>query len=222
MGKYYNGINGPFTGKVGRAVGSTWKGIPVLRAAPMKRTKPFSEAELRQQAKFRIMTRLLKMATPLLDLTFRQAAVQMSGFNKAFSYNVKNAITGEYPDLKIDFPMLLMGRGDLPNAGSPLVGCLPAGKLEFSWTDNSGKGKALSTDKAFVAVYIEDGQKWEYDLNLALRSDGACSIDLSEHSGKSVQTYLGFISTDDKDVTDTVYTGAVILPEKNIVLLSNS
>ena len=116
MGKFYNGVNGPFTGKVGTAVGTQWKGIPVLRSRPQKRKKPFSEAELRQQAKFKLMSRFLKMATPMLDITFRQAAVQMSGFNKAFSYNVKNAITGEYPDLKIDFPMVRVGQGDLPNA----------------------------------------------------------------------------------------------------------
>ena len=211
MGKFYNGINGPFTGRVGTAVGTRWKGIPVLRSRPQKRTGGFSEAELRQQAKFRIMSKFLKTATPFLELTFRQAPVQMSGFNKAFSYNVKNAITGEYPDLKIDFPMVMVGRGDLPNVVSPLVRALPESKLEFSWTDNSGRGKAQGTDKAFIAAYREEKKEWEYWANIGLRSDTACTLNLPTLSGKSFHTYLGFLSADEREVTDSIYTGPVTL-----------
>ena len=209
MGKFYNGINGPFTGRVGTAVGTRWKGIPVLRSRPQKRTGGFSEAELRQQAKFRIMSKFLKTATPFLELTFRQAAVQMSGFNKAFSYNVKNAITGEYPDLKIDFPMVMVGRGDLPNVVSPLVRALPESKLEFSWTDNSGTGKALATDKVVVAAFCEVLDHWIYDYSGSGRSTGTYVLDVSAFSGKAVQTWLGFISANGKFVANTLFTGAV-------------
>ena len=101
------------------------------------------------------------------------------------------------------------GRGDLPNVASAGVVSPSAGKLEFSWTDNSGKGNALATDKAFVAAYCEELKDWEYRLDLAARSAGTCTLDITPFSGKDVQTYFGFVSANGKDVTDTIFTGLV-------------
>jgi len=209
MGKMRNGINGPFTGKVGPAVGTTWMGKPVLRSMPSSRTKPFSPKELQQQAKFSMMSGFLQPVISLLNVTFKAVAVGMTGFNKGFSYNVKNAISGIHPELRIDYNMVLLGRGELPNVVSPEVVSPSIGKLEFRWTDNSGKGKALATDKAFAAAYCEELKDWEYRLDLAARSDGICVLDLTQFSGKAVQTYIGFISANGKEVTDTVFTGLV-------------
>src|SRR5436305_7955438 len=161
MAKLSQGINGPFSGKVGAVVGYTWKGIPVMRGRPSPRTKPFTPKELNQQAKFRIMNRFLRPANDLINATFAHLAVQMSPFNKAFSYNIKNAITGVAPNLEIDFKMALISRGDLPNAESSSVKSPSPGLLQFTWTNNSGKGNAKATDKAFVAVYSEDMNHWE-------------------------------------------------------------
>ncbi|MFI5192983.1 MAG: DUF6266 family protein [Chitinophagales bacterium] len=212
MGKLLNGINGPFSGKVGTAVGVMWKGLPVIRARPHRRTSGFSPLELQQQAKFSLMSGFLGPLIPLLNQTFRPEAAHLTGYNKAFSYNVKNAITGVHPELAIDYPVVLLGRGDLPNALSPSAASLVAGRLDFSWTDNSGKGRALATDQAFAAAYNEELKQWEYSLNLATRSAGTCTMDIKWISGNPLQTYLGFISADGKEITDTVYIGLVSLP----------
>jgi hypothetical protein len=144
----------------------------------------------------------------LLNVTFKHLAVRMTGFNKAFSYNVKNAITGIHPELKIDYSMVLLSRGDLPNVGSPAV-MVSEGKLMFTWTDNSGKGQAHGSDKAFVAAYCEDLNNWKAMMDVALRSDGSCGFDLNDFAGKTVHTYIGFISEDGKNVADSLYTGLV-------------
>ena len=60
-----------------------------------------------------------------------------------------------------------------------------------------------------MAVYYEGLNHWIYALDLALRSAGTCSLDTTAFIGKPVQTYLGFISADEKDVSDSVYTGVV-------------
>ncbi|MEJ0081356.1 MAG: DUF6266 family protein [Puia sp.] len=116
MAKFSQGINGPFYGKVGAVVGYTWKGIPVMRGLPKSRTKPFTPKELNQQAKFRLMNGFLTPLNDLFNVTFAHLAVQMSAYNKAFSYNIKNATTGFGPDLAIDYNMVLISRGDLPRA----------------------------------------------------------------------------------------------------------
>lgn len=210
MGKLLKGINGPFSGKVGTAVGYMWKGIPVIRSKPKRRLKPFTPKELHQQAKFALMNKFLIGVKELLNITFAGVAVQMTGFNKAFSYNVKNAITGFQPDLAIDYSMVLLSRGDLPNIESVFVASISPGKLEFTWTDNSGKGKALATDKAFAAIYNEELFHWKYQMDLATRGAGKCKLNVQDALiGKPLHTYIGFISEDEKDVTDSIYTGLV-------------
>ncbi len=131
--------------------------------------------------------------------------------NKAFSYNVKNAIGGVYPEFKIDYPMVLVNRGDLPNVQSPSVSSRDAGSLIFAWTDNSGKGKAKSTDMAFASVYNEVNSQWHYDLNISARNAGECILDLGLFKAKTLHSYLGFISADGKEVTDSIYAGLVNL-----------
>jgi hypothetical protein len=209
MAKLSQGINGPFSGKVGAVVGYTWKGIPVMRGRPSPRTKPFTPKELNHQAKFRLMNKFLRPANNLLNVTFDHLAIGMSAFNKAFSYNVKNAITGVHPNLAIDYGMALISRGDLPGAESAAVSSVSPGLLQFTWTDNSGKGKAKQTDKLFVAVYQEEIANWEYQLDIATRSQGTCEMVLKNFPGKSAQSFIGFMAADGKDASNSLYTGLV-------------
>jgi hypothetical protein len=209
MGKLKQGINGPFTGKVGSVVGLILNDTNVMRGLPRKRTKPFSTKELHQQAKFKLMSSFLRQLIPFLHETFRPVAIHMTGYNKAFSYNVKNAIKGIQPFLSIDYSMLLLGRGDLPNADSPSAISSGDGKLEFRWTDNSGKGKAVANDKVFIAAYCEEMELWVYQIGLSLRSAASCIYDAGAFVGKSVQTYIGFMTKDGTDASETFYTGLV-------------
>jgi Family of unknown function (DUF6266) len=207
MGKLLQGINGPFSGKVGPVVGYMLGNQAVIRSLPGRSRKPLTPKQLHQRKKFALMNDFLGQLQSLLNLTFASIAVNMTGSNTAFSYNVMNAIRGFYPDISIDYKMVLLGRGDLPNVESVKTISTEEGKLEFSWTDNSGTGKAKPTDKAFAAVYNEELNDWEYELNLADRAAGICVLDASPLKGKPVHGYLGFITEDGKDVTDTIYTG---------------
>jgi hypothetical protein len=211
MAILYNGINGPFSGKVGTVVGYKWKNKSVMRGLPSARKGGPSPLQLQQHAKFRLMNAFLNPLVSLLNLTYNNLAFQMTGYNKAFSYNVKNAIEGVYPEFKIDYNMVLLSRGDLLNVISPFASSTSAGILKFTWTDNSGKGRAKPTDKIFVAVFNEVENQWKYDLNLAMRSSGTCLIDVSKLSAKQVHSFIGFISVDGKEVTDSAYLGLTTL-----------
>jgi hypothetical protein len=58
-----------------------------------------------------------------------------------------------------------------------------------------------------VAVYSEELSNWEYRLDIATRSQGKCEMTLKNFPGRSVQTFIGFISADGKDASDSLYTG---------------
>lgn len=219
MGKLLKGINGPFSGKVGTAVGYMWNDIPVIRARPRKRRKPFSDMELNQQARFALMNQFLIPVKELLNTSFAHLAYRMSGFHKGFSYNVKAAILGTRPDLSIDYTKVLLSRGDLAKAESATATALSPHTLQFNWIDQSGTGNARATDQVFVAVFCSENNSWIYRLKEATRSEQTVTFDLkkvlpdpSPFKGKLFQTYIGFLAADGKDASDSVYTGEVIMP----------
>ena len=210
MGTIKQGILGPFRGKVGTVVGSTWKGKAVMRAMPAGRKGSATATQILQQAKFSLIMKFLQPLTSLVNATFDSFAVGMSGINKAFSYNIQNGITGVYPAITVNYPMILLGRGDLPNASAPVAVSTVAGKFTSNWTDNSGLGKATATDIAYVAVFCESLGHWVYNqLTGAARNAGTYILDVSSFSGKPVQTWLGFVTANGKTFSNTVYTGAV-------------
>nr|WP_294908721.1 DUF6266 family protein [uncultured Lacibacter sp.] len=203
------GILGPISGTVGTVIGGSWKGISYVRSQSTSRRTSFTQPQLEQQAKFSTAMKFLQPMTGLLSTSFREYAVEMSGFNNAMRYNLKNAIAGTYPAYSIDYALALVSRGDLPNAGNPTAASTVAGTVAFQWTDNSGVGKAQSTDASILVVYCPARNQCLYTTAGAARSTGAGLLAVSSFSGEQVQTFIGFISADGKNIAGSIYTGAV-------------
>ena len=146
---------------------------------------------------------------PLLNQTFRKSAVQMSGFNKAFSYNIRHAIIGDYPVYEIDYNKVVLSRGNLPHIDTPRMESVIAGKLSLTWADNSRKNTASSTDKVFIAVYCESLNQWISNEEDTTRNIGRLSLDVSDFSGRIVQVYVGLISANGKNASESRYMGTV-------------
>src|SRR5450631_900865 len=208
MGTHKRGILGNFSGKVGTVIGSKWRGVWVMRGlSDSKRGKP-NPTQLQQQAKFSMMMKFLQPLSSLVSQTYDNSPAEMSGMNKAFSDNIRNAITGVYPALTIDYSKVVLSKGALHNVDTANVASTVAGKLQFTWTDNSG-GDALPTDNAFVAAYSADLNRWIFSQNVAPRNAGTYSLDVTAFSGKAVQTYIGFLSADGQNVSNSLFTGQV-------------
>jgi len=211
MGKLMNGINGPFSGKVGAVVGYVSRGKSIMRGLPnINKSRKPSPLQAQQHVKFSLMNKFLGPIIPFLNITNKTDNPDLSGYNKAFSYNVKNAISGEYPDLVINYEMALLTRGDLPNIKQSEALSQSPGKITFSWTDNSGSGQARSNDRAFVAIYCpEIANGWVYKLDLAERSAGSFLFDVANFTGHLVHSYMGFLSASGNEVSDSLYIGPV-------------
>ena len=204
------GITGPFIGKVGPVVGYISRGKAIMRGRPdLSKSRKPSVLQLQQHSKFSLMNKFLGPIIPFLNETKKTVDIDLTGYNKAFSYNVKNAIAGVYPDLMIEFSMVLLSRGDLPNIKSIQAESRTSGQIEFHWTDNNGTGLARSNDKAFVAVHCKELNDWIYGLDLAERSAGSHIFDVVKFSGHQVQAYIGFLSASGSDVSDSLYVGSV-------------
>ncbi len=203
------GILGPISGTVGTVIGGSWKGISYVRSQSTSRRTSFTQPQLEQQAKFSTTMKFLQPMTGLLSTSFREFAVEMTGFNNAMRYTLKNAISGAYPAYTIDYSLALVSRGDLPNAGNPSAASTVAGTINFQWTDNTGVGRALATDASILVVYCPARNQCIYTTAGAARSVGTEAFAVSSFSGEQVHTFIGFISADGKNIANSMYTGAL-------------
>lgn len=209
MGTINKGILGGFSGKVGTVVGGNWKGIDYIRSKGHKKSGRSTPAQLEQQAKFGLMMKFLRTFGTLLSTTFNDFANGITGPNAALSYNIRNAITGTYPAFAINYSLVLLSRGSLQNAAAPVAAPGTAGKVNFTWTDNSGAGTAQATDQAVLLVYCPATGQSVYTATGAARNAATAVLDTTAFSGKTVQTWIAFISADGKGVSDSVFTGSV-------------
>ena len=104
MAKYNQGLLGQFSGKAGPVVGSSWKGIGYLRGNPRKtRNRDASMKTEIQTAKFKLASSFVKAIASLLAITFPGSKTKTTGRNNALSSVLQQAITGDYPDLRIEY-----------------------------------------------------------------------------------------------------------------------
>jgi hypothetical protein len=209
MGTIKKGILGGFSGKVGTVVGGSWKGIAYMRSLPQKVKNPRTEGQVSQRSKFALTMYYLKPMTAFLRTGWKLYAHRQSPINAAMSYALANAVTGAYPDYEIDPSKVLVSRGSLAtavNANANDVG----GSIDISWDDNSNVSNAKQTDKALVAIVNPTkGEAVTITAGEERMTGYQNTVIPADWSGDEVQVYLGFISEDGKEVSNSVYLGAI-------------
>lgn len=214
MGKYKNGILGAFTGKVGNVVGSTWNGVSYMRAVPANVKDPKTPKQLAQRQRFGLVTSFMRKFKPIINIGFKNGSGNMNPLNRASSYNMRNAVGGEYPDQQIEYEQLVLARGDLSKVDDPQATAGGPGEISFSWKDNSGEGSALSDDKVVIIIYNPDRDSVIYHFDLATREDESLTLTLPDsYQDSDVETYLFLVSSDEKLVSDSLHTGQVTVAE---------
>lgn len=211
MATYEKGVLGSFNGLVGTVVGSSWKGMNIMRSRNKKSSKKPTLKQLMQQARFAFLIRFISPLAGLLEKTFDARGVEKTSMNLAFQYNYNNALTGTYPAYGLDYSKVLISRGSLLNANSPAAVAAANGRIDFSWTDNSGLAQANATDKAILVAHCADLNQAVFITNGAPRTAGTDSLDASIFSGRTVQTWLAFINAEGTEVASSIYTGPVVI-----------
>jgi Family of unknown function (DUF6266) len=209
MGTIKKGILGGFSGRVGPAVGSSWKGIDVIRSRPPRKRRRSTEGQLSQMERMKLVSEFVAPLTGLLNKTYGGGLVNMSAFNKALSYNMRNAVDGNHPEFRINFARVVLGTGDLLNPELSASVSEATGQIRFIWKDNSLEGSARSTDQAFAAIYCRENDAWQSRSAGAQRNAGSYTLDITAFSGKAVHAYIGFLSAGGKFVSTSQYAGLV-------------
>lgn len=204
------GILGGVSGKIGNVIGGSWKGIDYLRIKPSSVANPKTEGQVNQRTKFATVLNFLQPMTDFLRVGFKLYANKMTQFNAAMSYNLKNGVTGAYPNYSIDFANALITRGNLTGASNGAASSPAAATVELTWTDNSGSGSAMVTDLSLILIYNQTKKECVFTTAGPVRSAGTESIPLPpEYSGDDVEVFLGFVSEDRTKVANSSYLGSV-------------
>lgn len=204
MAKYYLGINGAFSGKIGRVIGCTWKGIPYMRSTGNPRSGPPSEKETRNWQKFGTGHYWLKPLLVFLRTGFANYAPTFEGFNAAKSYNIKNAMNeGQMlPEL------VKVSIGDLPLSEDLSVSHLD-GQLHFNWS-TAPFPDAGTKDQVMVLAYHPESSTTIFDTHGNFRNVGNQILETYKaFIGKTVHVYAAFVSADRSRQSNSLYLGAI-------------
>ncbi|HQS52387.1 MAG TPA: DUF6266 family protein [Daejeonella sp.] len=211
MGTYKKGILGSFSGKVGTVVGSSWNGIEYMRSLPKPSSKTPTDLQMLQRAKLGMATGFLQPISALINIGYKGLAVRQTAFNVATSQLLAEAITGVYPDLTIDYPKVLISKGNLTGPWGPAA-TSASSKVNVTWQDNSASGTAKATDKAMLLVYNPDKSQYVFTTGGDDRSSLADSLDVpADFVGDTVHVWMAFISADKKAVSTSLYISEVVI-----------
>lgn len=208
MARIPNGINGPIVGKIGNVVGSSWKGIPYLKAKYKKRTAKITRKEAGNRKKFGEAQRWLK---PLLDYVrvgFKGYSERSEGFVAAKSYLLLNAIEGVAPNISINPALVKLSHGDLQPADNLAVEKVGGGKIKFTWSAAAGNN-ADRKDQAMLLAYDIKNTTAFYTITGQFRNTGEDILEVDNKKGKTYHIYFAFTAADRSRQSNSQYLGTV-------------
>jgi hypothetical protein len=207
MARFTQGINGPFTGRVGTVIGSSWRGMPYMKSYHKERTTKISKKEQQNRNKFAMVHSWLQPLLPFVREGFKNYSLRSYGFNAAKSYLLKNAIEGVQPDIFINPALVKLSAGSLPLSPGIVAEKSGPAEIRFSW-DTAAVIDGSPDDQVMIVAYnvnIEFDPLLPYKVTGQFRSTGADTLKVDP--GASYHLYLAFNAHDRSRQSDSVYLG---------------
>ncbi|WP_372639456.1 DUF6266 family protein [Ancylomarina sp.] len=206
MGKYNQGILGPFSGKVGSVVGSSWKGVNYIKSLPGPNASN-TEAQQKQRSRFKSVVSLASsLMSSLIRPVWNLVGGKMTGYNLFVKTNMpafdESGVLVNYTDFHasmgaLPLPQILILQDDADVASG----------IELSWKDDSATGIGYADDKLHLLVMNADNV---HILNTAsVRSDQSAEITLPVSAG-DVHVYAFFGTADGDKFSPDSYSKIVL------------
>ena len=116
-----------------------------------------------------------------------------------------NAMTGSYPRGTVDFSKSeVLSSGTLEGVDDPANSAHTVSQWEVEWTDNSGIGAALATDKVYLLL-VKDGSELTGGVKLCSPVNRSVGISVTTlpaaWAGQTLSQYLIIVSLDGQRVS---------------------
>lgn len=200
------GVNGPFSGRVGSVVGSSWRKINYIKGfRRIKDIKPVPSAKQAvQQQKFKLLNSFFMYMEEMLGIGFGQYTDRCTARNAAFRYNYDHAFVMDDGELKLNYAKLAFSRGALYTAGAEKA--WPAnGEIKVSWNTKTYGVDGQLDDVGYAIAYFP-----RFDLfegSHALRHVGEVTFTFFKEfvPGDELHIWLFFADSKKKRASRTVY-----------------
>lgn len=158
MANYNQGILGPFSGKIGPVVGSTWKGRQVMkgRPYPKKKVTP-STLQAMVQQRFAVISRFLRPLGGFISMGMRLAAkaAAITPRNYATKRNMENSMNLSGGQWSVLPSTIEISEGNFGNVESLLLAQGTNG-FNVTWTNNSGSVVGMTAGGRQVVLQDTD------------------------------------------------------------------
>jgi len=206
MATIKQGILGAFSGKVGSVVGSSWKGIAIMKSRPASVANPKTAKQVIQRSKMTATVGFAKEILPEVIKPLNDRFVsRMSGYNSFIQMNIDCFENGELTkpeDLQIS-PRV--NKAQLIDAIAAEAGLH---KAKATFTGDDGTGFALGDDVCYMVGYNEETKTVWGGLCRGTRGDDEVEFDTPEimfEPGGKYHLWFSFMRKDGTVVFATSY-----------------
>ena len=201
MARFVSTTFGKISGKHGNAVAAIRKDgtniLKVLRVA----SNPNTPAQKNHRDKFAFTMRELNCMRSLYALTYRS----QYGVNKAVGVAMKTALTGEFPNFRLDYSKLIISNGTLKDAAQVSFEQLKGTSIKVNWNADIFLGGNPS-DNVNLVFFNPTSKTIILNQNQAIRSKGNVEVELPAHwVGKDIHSWLYLTTTDDNHFSTSQY-----------------
>jgi hypothetical protein len=210
MAKIPQGILGGISGKIGGIVGSSWKGINVIKTKPLSVANPQTAGQVAQRSLFgnTVAFAVLILSTIIKPLWDRFASRQ-SGFNAFIQANI-SLFAAELPVFGAGF---IISKGKMKaSVISDVDTQVAATDLAVTIVDDGGEGYKLVSDLPFLVVINQTTGAVTAVAPDFIRSDGQFIVALPSAivAAETYDVYLAFRRADGTIVSDTASAQKVV------------
>jgi len=205
MARLPQGILGGVLGKVGNVVGSSWKGIPILKSRPLSVANPRTTKQVAQRTKMSSVVEFAKaiLASVIKPLNDRFAQ-QASGYNDFVSRNIhlfENAEPSPAENLSISVGKMAKVTPEITTADKNTK------TVEVGWATTLPDAFAAATDLAYVVLQNATTGEIVPSGGLNTRADSSTIVTLAENleADDILHAWLAFRRVDGTVVSNTGY-----------------
>lgn len=208
MAKLNISVLGIFSGKLGNMVGYNLNGKQIVRSLPRKSAKAPTLKQLEHRMRFSLVAHFLSPLRPIIRTGYGNRKGGIAPLAQSIRCHIRNAITGTYPNLGIDYSKVVLSTGFLLGCCSFEISSTYPALIDFRWIEM--EAMANPSDHAVLVTYCPAMDRHHFLISTSTRIDGMAMLKVpSEFSGQTVHCWIAFMAQNGKDFSYSNYLGSL-------------